>query len=346
MHGVEGIVDQRFGSYRIQPTTPFARIDQAPRPPLQAVDGTLRLAMLNVLNFFDGDGRGGGFPTARGADSAEEFARQRAKLVATLVALDADIVALLEIENDGNGSDSSLATLTAALNAAQERGHYAFVPTPAPGGDAIRVALLYRPGRVAPVGRTAQLGEGPFAYGSRPPLVQAFDLGAGAPLVVAVNHFKSKGGCEDARAADADRGDHQGCWNAARTDAAQALATWLQRDPTGTGSARVLLVGDLNAYAQEDPLQALRAHGYRDVFSADAAHYSYVYDGRAGRLDHALASPAALPLVRGATVWHANADEADAFDYNLEGQRPRAWYRPDPWRASDHDPLLLGLSPR
>lgn len=354
--GVEGVVDQRFGAYRIQPTAPFAAIEQAPRPAPPAIEAPLRLAVFNVLNFFDGDGHGGGFPTTRGASTPEAFAHQRDKLVAALLALDADIVALLEIENDGNGPDSSLATLVCALNAAQagdEPGaRYRHVATPAPGGDAIRVGLLYRPARVVLAGRTAQLDTGPFAYGSRPPLAQAFDLGAGAPLVVAVNHFKSKGGCDKATGANADRGDHQACFNGARVAAAEALAAWLARDPTGTGSPRVLVVGDLNAYAAEDPLRALHAHGFRDTFAATGAtpDYSYVYQGRAGRLDHVLASEAALPLVTAVAAWHANADEATAFAYTAAAgtgtdATDGVAYRPDPWRASDHDPLLVGLSP-
>lgn len=362
--GVEGVVDQRFGAYRIQPTQPFAAITQAPRPAPPAIEAPLRLAVFNVLNFFDGDGRDGGFPTARGARTPEAFARQRDKLVAALLMLDADIVALLEIENDGNGPDSSLATLVGALNAAQadagsgpgSGAGYRYVATPAPGGDAIRVGLLYRPSRVTLAGRTAQLDTGPFAYGSRPPLAQAFDLGNGAPLVIAVNHFKSKGGCDRATGDNVDRGDHQGCFNAARVAAAEALAGWLDRDPTGTRSPRVLVVGDLNAYAAEDPLRALHAHGYRDTFAATGAvpDYSYVYQGRAGRLDHVLASPAALPLVTAVAAWHANADESTAFAYTAAdaaaddagpGSPAGDTYRPDPWRASDHDPLLVGLAP-
>src|SRR5690606_8927263 len=140
--------------------------------------------------------------------------------------------------------------------------------------DAIQVALLYRADRVRAVGRTAQRASGPFAYGSRPPLAQAFDLGAGAPLVVAVNHFKSKGGCEEAQGADRDQGDGQGCFNASRVAAAEALADWLAGDPTGTGSPRVLLVGDFNAYAMEDPVRRLGERGYADLLAGDG-HYSF-----------------------------------------------------------------------
>jgi hypothetical protein len=342
VQGVEGVVDQRFGSHRLQLTAPLGRVSQAPRPAAPVVPGRFRLATFNVLNLFNGDGHGGGFPTTRGADSPAEYARQRDKLVAALRALDADILALLEIENDGSGPDSSLAALARALEAAQPGSRWQAVDPPAPGSDAIQVALLYRADRVRAVGRPAQLASGPFAWGSRPPLAQAFALGDAPPLVVAVNHFKSKGGCGEARGADADQGDGQACWNASRVAAAEALAGWLADDPTGAGSARTLLVGDLNAYAMEDPLRRLRALGYVDLLEQPGG-YSYVYAGRAGRLDHALATPAAAALVAGAAVWHANADESEAFDYALEPRGAADRYRPDPYRSSDHDPLLIGL---
>lgn len=342
IEGIEGVVDQRFGSHRLQLTAPLGQVEQAPRPPPPAVPGRYRLAVFNVLNLFNGDGRGGGFPTARGAESAAEYARQQHKLVGALRALDADVLALLEIENDGSGAGSSIGTLARALEAAQPGSRWQAVDPPAPGGDAIQVGLLYRADRVRPVGPPAQLDAGPFAWGSRPPLAQAFDLGQGAPLLVAVNHFKSKGGCEDARGSDADQGDGQGCWNAHRLAAAEALADWLAGDPTGTGTPRVLLVGDLNAYAMEDPLRRLAERGYQDLLGG-GGRYSYVYAGRAGRLDHALASNEAAALVAGAAVWHANADESDAFDYSLPRSGAPDLFRPDAYRSSDHDPLLIGL---
>ena len=340
LEGVQGVPEQRFGHWRLQPTQPVSRVRQAPRPPVPTVPGAHRIAAFNVLNFFNGDGRGAGFPTSRGADTAAAHARQRDKLVAALLALDADVLGLLEIENDGDGPHSSVAELAQALSVASGRRHHV-VASPAPGGDAIRVALLWREGRVRPVGPPAQLDQGPFAYGSRPPLAQAFDIGGGDPLVVVVNHFKSKGGCAEASGADRDSGDGQGCWNAARVAAAEALAGWLAADPTGTGGDRVLVLGDLNAYSGEDPLQALAAHGLHDLLGAD--DWSYVYDGRAGRLDHALASASARRLVAGAAIWHANADENTGFDYRFEGPLEPALYRPDPWRASDHDAVLVGL---
>src|SRR5690606_1830267 len=126
------------------------------------------------------------------------------------------------------------------------------------------------------------------------------------------NHFKSKGGCQDADAANADQRDGQACWNAVRVAAATELDQWMKTDPTGSGSDHAIILGDLNAYAQEDPIRHLRGAGWRDVFELRGVKnpYSFVYDGYAGRLDHALASSSLAPHVIGAVEWHINADES------------------------------------
>ena len=336
---VEGIVDQRHGSYRVQLTAPL-QWRQAPRPPPPQVAGNLKVAVFNLENLFNGDGRGGGFPTERGARTPRQFADQTARLVATIQALDPDIATLMELENDGYGADSALAQLGAALNAVGA-GDWRFVNTGrGPGTDRIRVGIIYRASRTQPVGAPAVLEGGPFDRRSRVPLAQAFEVGQGAPLVVVANHFKSKG-CGDAAGADADQGNGQACWNATRLDSARRLDAWLRTDPTASGSPLQLVVGDLNAYAMEDPVRALLEAGWVDAFAAarvDEASrpYSFVYDGLAGRLDHALLSPALAKSLRGAAEWHSNADEPDSEGYAAAGGE-------GPWRSSDHDPMLLGF---
>lgn len=330
MAAAEGVLDQRHGHYRLQLTAPIAPRAARPAPP--QVGGDVRIASFNLENLFNGDGRGGGFPTPRGARTPAELQAQLAKLVATIRALDPDIAALMELENDGYGPDASIATLVAAL------GHdwRAVDAGQGPGGDEIRVGLLYRPSRVTTVGRPATLVDGPFAALSRAPLAQAFRAGRGPVFVVAANHFKSKG-CGGATGADLDQGDGQACWNASRTAAARRLDAWLDADPTATGGELAVIVGDLNAYAMEDPVRALLAAGWRDAFAVAgvAAPYSYVYDGQAGRLDHALLSPALARRLAGAREWHGNADEPETQGYRAGGTGP--------WRSSDHDPLLLGF---
>ena len=315
----------------------------------------MRIAGLNMLNLFNGDGQGVGFPTERGAASAEAHARQRAKLVATLRALDPAIAALQEVENDGDGEHSALAQFVAALNAAEAdeaARDWRFVPSAALAGhDAIRVAIVYRANRVTPVGEPASLATGPFERGSRPPLVQAFRAGRGPVFAVASNHFKSKGGCEDAEGGNRDQRDFQGCWNAARVEAARALSDWLATDPTGqgAGAAMTVVLGDLNAHAEEDPLRLLREAGWRDAFAVAAADpdgappHSFVFRGEAARLDHALLGAGLAERLRGAAEWHANADEGEAFHYSRDASAEGA---ASPWRASDHDPMLLGLDLR
>ena len=334
--GVGGIVDERFGRYRLQ-LEQTLRVDRA-KPPMTAParTGDLRMAAMNLENLFNGDGSGSGFPTERGAKTEAAYLHQRAKLVAALAGLDADVVALMELENDAAGPQSSESQLIAALNAVQG-GDWRAVPMPTNAStDVIRVGLIYRASKVKPVGAPASIDKGPFAELSRPPLLQSFRAGSGPVFTVVANHFKSKG-CRDAKGMDADQRDGQSCWNASRLTSATLLDDWLRQRLGAALDAPVAILGDLNAYAMEDPPRFLREKGWRDAFvEAGVAHpYSYVYEGQRGRLDHALLTPALAALLTGAAEWHINADEPDA---------PESVDAPiTPLRSSDHDPLVIDL---
>ncbi|WP_363799775.1 ExeM/NucH family extracellular endonuclease [Lysobacter firmicutimachus] len=353
LDSVEGVVVPGEDGYVLQPDA-APTLHAAPRPAPPQVAGDLRIAAFNLENLFNGDGRGGGFPTLRGARTPAEYQAQLDKLVATIHALNPDVAALMELENDGYGPESTLAALVSALDradavvgGAQDWRFAAPCKQPCaqsqrgPGDNPIRVGLIYRSQRVAAQGVAAVLQQDPFGPLARVPMAQAFQAlgpgGARGPaFVVAANHFKSKG-CGNAEGADRDQGDGASCWNASRVDAARRLDAWLRRDPTASGSAMNLIVGDLNAHAQEAPLRTLYAAGWRDAFAVAGvqAPYSYVYRGELGRLDHALLSPALAPRLRGAAEWHVNADEPEEAGYRDGGGGP--------WRSSDHDPLLLGF---
>lgn len=327
--------------WRLQAVQPPVFERPVPRPTAPPpVGGDLRVASFNLLNYFTRP------HPRRGADDTQELARQQAKLVAALRAIDADVLGLVEIENQPQAPQQLADALNAAIGTTAGAGAYVAVPPAAfTGSDEIQVALLYRPSRVQPLGGAATDAD-PVHH--RPPLAQRFrPVGGGEPFAVIVNHFKSKR-CGDAGAArgpEADQQDGQGCFNARRVRQAQALAAFARRQ-----GPQALVIGDLNAYAQEDPLQLLRQAGMADLIDrfAPGAH-TYVHDGAAGRLDHALAMPALLPRVSGAAVWHINADEPALLDYNLEGRAPGCArcapdaYRPDPFRSSDHDPVIVGL---
>jgi len=332
-----GVIDQDGKGYTLRlDGTPTLIANERPQPP--TVPGTLRLAALNLENLFNGDGHGGGFPTLRGARTPAELSAQLAKHVAIIDGLHADVVALMEQENDGYGKDSSIAALVDALN--RNGGHWRFVDAQqGPGDNPIRVGLIYRADRIRTLGKPAMLEGGPFGEHSRVPLAQAFapikgDAGKKGFVVVA-NHFKSKG-CKDAQGMDRDQRDGASCYNAMRTQSARRLDAWLATDPTGHG-ARTLVVGDFNAYAQEEPVRTMRQAGWQDAFvvAGNEAPYSYVYDGQLGRLDHALLSPDFAGRLRGAAEWHVNADEPETSGYRAGGTGP--------WRSSDHDPLVLGF---
>jgi predicted extracellular nuclease len=272
-----------------------------------------------------------------------EFVRQRDKIVASLSAINADVVGLMEIQNN---DDIAVSYLVEQLNAALGAGTYAVVPKPAATGtDAIRVAMIYKPKSVSLVG--AALSDG-NAMNNRAPIAQTFKAANGGRFSLVVNHLKSKGGCSGSTGGDADSGDGQGCWNATRLAQVERLRDYfLPQVKAAANDADVLIVGDMNAYGMEDPIRVLNAAGYvneieRFVRPAGTP-YSYVFGGESGYLDHALASTSLSAQVAGVTEWHNNADEPDAIDYNIEatGQDP---YVANPYRASDHDPVVVSLN--
>lgn len=348
-----GAAESGTAAYRLMPTLDPEFDNSNPRPPVPAVGGSLRVATFNVNNFFatpDGNGPVCG-PTGedscRGADSDAELSRQLAKIVTVLGMLDADIVALIELENDAG---DSLQMIVEALNASRGRGTFAFVDTGPIGSDAIKVGLIYKPAAVRTVGDFALLDNSVDVRFNdarhRPVLAQTFESrrDAGRFTVLAL-HLKSKGSsCEPD--GDPDVGDGQGNCSATRSLAAAAMIDWITSDPTSSGDADYLIIGDFNTHTMGDALSRLERAGYVNVAAAHigAGGYSFEFDGQFGSLDHALASPTLAPQVSGAADWHINADEAPANDYNLEFGRDPARFDPSsPYRASDHDPLIIGL---
>ena len=363
--GFDGVMGFGFSNYRLFALQP-AEFDEAesPRPlaPPSLPEGNLRVATFNVENLFTTLQTTGTVPCGpnnlecRGATSESELIRQRDKLVSAILGLDADLLGLIEIENDDD--DSTLAFLVDALNAVDARADWDYIATGFKGTDAIKNAIIYRTGSVSPVGDFAVLASGtpvnpPIDTSrQRPVLTQAFRHVDGSVLTLSVVHFRSKICGSNASGANLDQGDGQGCWNALRADSVLSLRNWLSTDPTGTGTDLNLVVGDFNAYAQEDPLTVLIDAGYVNLAiqanDNDPAVYSYVFQGQSGSLDHMLASPALNELVLGAANWAINADEIPAFAYpetlpNSSLTKPADFYRPNAVRSSDHDPLIISL---
>ena len=347
--GLTGILSYGYDQYHIHPTEPvnFTTVntrDVSPPP----VGGSLKIVSFNILNYFNGDGLGGGFPTSRGADTLNEFNRQRDKIISAIIAMDPDIIGLMELENDGYEVNSAIQDLVNGLNDATSIGTYNFInPGPSKiGTDEIAVGIIYKPGKVAPVGAAAILDSSIDASfndsKNRPSLAQTFmENATGEIFTAVVNHLKSKGtDCDDV--GDPDTGDGQGNCNLTRTNAATVLVNWLATDPTGSNDPDILIIGDLNSYAMEDPITAIKTGGYINLIESfiGTNAYSYIYDGESGYLGHVLASQSIANQVTGVAQWHINADEPTMIDYNYH---PSDLYTPDPYRSSDHGPVLIGL---
>ncbi len=328
----------------------------------QDVGGDLQISAFNVLNYFTTLGVGvpgceaftdragnpltvSGGCDARGAWDEVSFDRQEAKIVAAINGLGADVVSLQEIENSaafGQDRDVALAALVDALNEDAGAGTWGYVPSPArlpSSEDVIRTAFIYRTASVEPVGESVILIDHPAFHNAREPLAQEFRaLDGGWEFNAIVNHFKSKGGeCGDLP---------EGCFDADRTAQAQALAAFADERAAATGTEDAFLLGDFNAYSAENPMQALYDAGYTDLNNEYAGEHTYVFDGKVGSLDHVLASPSVVErdLVTGVDVWNVNSVESVLFEYSRHNYFASELFQPGTvYRASDHDPILVGL---
>jgi len=344
IHELAGILDYRFGAWRIQPEKlpVFEPVNTRPSAPARPENPHVRVMTMNLENYFNGNGEGEGFPTTRGAPTAPTLEIQRRRLVEALRRPDADILAVTELENDGYSDTSAIAQLARALGP-----KWAFVETPgADGSDQIRTGLLYRSDRIVAEAPAARLNTGPFSTKGRPPLAQTFrPEGQRLSIQVVVPHLKSKS-CKGAKGKNRDRNDGQGCYAERRASAAHAIVEWIEQLPQVPDLAGTLITGDLNSYFREAPLQVLQRAGFTSMVhhfhpctAQQCDHYTYRYKGEKGSLDYALASAALKARVLEAQTWAINADEPRALGYknNLPGTTA------SPWRSSDHNPVIIDI---
>lgn len=357
INGLTGIMGYAFSVYRIQPipaAMPVFNYAARPlTPPSVGDSADVKVASFNVLNYFNGDGAGGGFPTARGAHSVAEFTRQRDKIINAIAAIDADIVGLIEIENDGTGTNSAIQDLVNGLNAKMGANTYSTINDGATiqtnNTDAIRCGIIYKSATVTAVGNAVTSASTTYSL-ARPPLAQAFKSNiSNLGFNYIINHFKSKG-CGGSTGADADQMDGQACYNEMRTKQAGELMNFISTTVIpASGFSSVLSMGDYNAYFQEDPLDTFRSGGYT-VLSKDSS-YSYLFMGLVGSLDNAIANDSMMTRVTGIAKWNINSAEPTHLDYNddisdASGEFVNQWantYSDIPFRSSDHDPVIVGL---
>ncbi|WP_166970057.1 ExeM/NucH family extracellular endonuclease [Brevibacterium atlanticum] len=312
----------------------------------------------------------------RGAATEESLKRQETKIVTAINKVDTSVVSLMEIENSaafGEDRDAALSTLVDRLNEAAGAEKWAFVPSPTQvpsDEDVIRNAQIYQPAEVAPQGVSTILDDEDAFSNAREPLSQAFapkdsagEVEKDKTFVTITNHFKSKGSGEGP--GNEDSGDGQGASNADRVMQAKSLVDFAADRQEAADSDFVYLLGDFNSYTQEDPMQVFYEAGYKDVAAEKTKKSTYVYQSRTGSLDHVLAldtstdgdastgaqntgTEAALPssgfdAITGADVWNINSVEPLALEYSRFNYNVADLFAPDQFRASDHDPVVVGL---
>lgn len=322
----------------IEPTT--FNVAGNPRPSTPPnVGGTLRIAHLTADQFPMGG-------------TAADAIRHETKLANTIISLNADIISVDDV------SDSTSADYVAALaNAANSRlgsETYASVVTGAIGDGNVRVGLIYKPANVTLVGDFAVLDNSSYGPGNRPALAQTFRDRNNEVFTVVVVDLAARDDlslCPD----EPDNGSGVGTCDPTRLSAAQALSDWIADDPTASGDTDVLIIGDLQSYTQEAPINLLRENGYSDlidlIFTTSTYNHAYAeFDATSpfgwGTLDYALASPSLVAQITGADFWRINADEPTLLGYDSTGlstDEIDAYLDESIYASSDRDPLLVGL---
>ncbi len=312
--------------YTITPTeTPLFEDNERPTMPTELGDYNIKVCGFN-LRYYLGDDWGG----EMGPKTKEEAERQHNKIVRALLAIDADVYGLVEVQQ---GQDA-LQKLADALNAIDSEAEYAYINDGTQkNGTYTKSCYLYKSSRVKPL---RQLQSNDTGVKNRKK-AQGFQMKSnGEKFVMMINHFKAKSG--KGSGDNADSGDGQSTYNGDRVREATAIVTFAKSCATYFGDNDVIVMGDLNAYSMEDPIRIFTDAGYTNLIKKyDANGYSYSYRGTVGCLDHALANEAIEAQVTGCEVFHINTDESTVFAYDGYS------YENNMYRSSDHDPVVVGL---
>ncbi len=264
--------------------------------------------------------------------SQPNHARQRTKVINALTRIDADLLGFVELEC----GKTAIEEIVSYLNNRLPHRSYTYVADgTTAGGTDTKAAFVYDKKMLKTYGELQVIGTG---AGKARKAMQVFEQKSnGERFIYSVNHFKAKSGA--GTGADADQKDGQGSYNATRCQEAQAVIDLYKRlVPQLDQDKDILIMGDLNAYAKEDPIRKFLDYGLIDLhraYHADTS-YSYQYGGLAGYLDHAICSPTMYAQVRGAIGFHVNSDENDKYTYDKSSDQTM-------FRYSDHDPVLVGL---
>ena len=245
-------------------------------------------------------------------DTQEEFEAKTNKIANAFIALQADIVAICEVERN----DEILGYIVDAMNTIYGENVYAYITdglyahASAGNYQSLKSGYIYRSDKVTPQGsNTSPYRSGEYCARLR---IQAFkENSTNEKFVLSVNHFKAKD-------SSADAGESTRLQNVSNLIYALGDIT---SDPD------ILIMGDLNSYMGEAPIEALEEEGFEEqLVRFDANAYSYIYRGQKGILDHAMANSTMAEQVTGARVYHINT----AGGYN--------------YKYSDHDAVLVGLN--
>lgn len=267
--------------------------------------------------------------TGYGADNKAEHEKQRAKVSKALAKVNADIYGFVEIEQ----GQSALAEIAADLTKNTGRRFTYINDGGSASGSYTKAGYVYCSDKVQPYGNMRHNNEG---VTNRKKMQAFVEKSTGEKFIFSLNHFKAKSGRGSGD--NADKGDGQGTFNGDRVREAKSVLSHYATDKVYFEDNDILIMGDLNAYAMEDPITTLREGGMIDLhraFHADSS-YSYVYRGYAGYLDHALCNNTLYPQVTGMVAYHINSDESDSYTYDKSNDQTM-------FRCSDHDPVIVGL---
>ena len=267
--------------------------------------------------------------TGYGPDSYSEHQKQRTKVKKALAEIGADLYGLVEIEQ----GQAALAEIASDLTSLTGHPYDYINDGGGANGSYTKSGYVYRSDRLQPFG----LLKSNNTVVQNRKKVQGFILiENNERFIYSINHFKAKSGTGTGK--NADQGDGQGIFNYNRVQEATSLVQNMASYQSYYEDPDMLIMGDLNAYAKEDPIRILIDAGMYDLhryFHADTS-YSYVFREQAGYLDHAIANDALIKQVTGMSVWHVNSDESDQYTYDKSNDLTV-------FRYSDHDPVLVGL---